>query len=216
MKPDCETCDGRGWVVSRDDGAGTATRCQDCLPTVEERLILAGVPPQYRDYTEQAWRKWRGRMPEKLAEWDGVKPLLIWGDTGTGKTSLAITLLCRYVSRNRPGVFFDTSDLLEQIKASWNDGDRGAELRLRSRLETSGMLVLDDLGQEPETDWSTSVIARFIRYRVMHGLRLIGTTNINLEDEQQVDRLGPSVLSRFGTGVLLKLDGADYRMKGKV
>ena len=113
----------------------------------------------------------------------GERPgLLLAGDTGTGKTHLAVAVLKALIERGHEGLFFDYQDLLNRIRSSYDAASGSADREAyRSALDTE-ILVLDDLGSHRVTDWVEDTVTAIVTHRCNQRKMLIATTNLDLED----------------------------------
>ena len=108
--------------------------------------------------------------------------LLLSGDTGTGKTHLAVAVLKSLIERGHEGMFFDYQDLLNRIRSGYDVASGAADREAyRSALDTE-ILVLDDLGSHRVTDWVEDTVTAIVTHRCNQRKVLIATTNLDLED----------------------------------
>lgn len=235
---ECATCGGaRYYRVDVPIGHrlfGKAIPCPTCeVPRLRrlrsERLRrLSGVPEDLSRYTfatfraDQARCSAQGRRDmaaivadvERYAEQpDGW--LVLHGTFGSGKTHLAYAIVGRALDAGRGVYYASLPELLDTLKAGFEDGARmGYEARMRVMLETD-LLVLDDLGAQARTAWSDEKIFELTNYRYTRRLPLVVTTNLNLSDS--ACSLEPRVLSRLNDVRLsrvLLLPAGDYRRAG--
>src|SRR5678816_4645851 len=84
--------------------------------------------------------------------------LLLIGDTGTGKTHLAVAALKAIIEKGHQALFYDYQNLLDRIRSSYDktsgSGDREA-YRMAMDVE---VLLLDDLGSHRVTEWVEDTI----------------------------------------------------------
>lgn len=113
-----------------------------------------------------------------LANGDG---LYIEGTFGTGKTHLAAAIAIDLMEQGRSVIFKTADDLLRDIKATFDETGR-QEQRVVDKLKNCDLLVIDDIGKEQATDWSTAQLYAIINDRYERMKPLIITTNFNETD----------------------------------
>lgn len=251
-KTDCKRCGGTGWTVAERDGIRQAERCT-CIGEVraselEER---AHIPKNYRDASFDSFRLPSDNPTAQRSLSDvmlGVKSyvrgypanpkpgLLLVGPSGSGKTHLAVAALRELISRGHEGVFFDYVNLLDSIRAAYNE-TLGTSTReaYRTALETE-ILLLDDLGAHRVTSWVEDTVTSIVTYRYNHRKPLIATTNLADPDMRTAlfersalpsghsalptlaEQIGERARSRiFEMCVVVRMPAVvDYRIKGSV
>ena len=193
-KLDCKFCGGTGWIIAEQDGISSAMRCR-CFAEnqILELESQAQIPANYRAASFETFHLpkdnptvQRGLADVMLAVAafarkfpDNDKPgLLLVGPPGTGKTHLAVSALRLLIGRGHEGIFFDYQNLLEQIRAGYNEKLGGTSRETyRVALEVE-LLLLDDLGAHRVTDWVEDTVTSIITYRCNNRLPLIATTNL--------------------------------------
>lgn len=193
-KQDCKLCSGTGWVVVERDGVSAAERCTCVAESqLEQAESASQIPANYRAASFETFHlpqdnpmASRGLADAMLAVSsysrlypDTPKPgLLVVGAPGTGKTHLAVAALRRLISRGHEGVFFDYQNLLERIRAGYNEtlGTSSREA-YRNALEAE-ILLLDDLGAHRVTDWVEDTVTSIVNFRYNNRKPLIATTNL--------------------------------------
>lgn len=137
--------------------------------------------------------------------------LIILGPVGTGKSHLASAILNHLRQRQVAGLLkVDVSELLNEMRNTVAEGQPAGSLL--EAAKAAELLVLDDLGQEYQTEWARSVLGELINARYLDRRPLIVTTNLDLEALQRA--LGERVSSRLlGTSKVLVVEGADYRIE---
>ncbi len=184
----CEICGGTGWKIVERAGLSGAERCS-CYGATRAQALLesASIPPNYdratletfstlHDSASAAWRQVKGFVREFPAK---DRPgLLLIGDTGVGKTHLAIGAMKVLLERGHECVFFDYQNLIERIRSSWDSAAGAADREAyRSALETE-VLVLDDLGSIRPIDWVMDTVTSIVTSRYNSRKALIATTNL--------------------------------------
>jgi DNA replication protein DnaC len=236
----CPICGGTGWKIVERAGLSGAEPCV-CAAVTRARVLKesAGVPSNYERATLENFNIEHdnpGASALRTA-FMGVKRflrdfpaadhpgLLLIGDTGAGKTHLAVAAMKELLNRGHECVFFDYQNLLDRIRAGY-DKDSGAADReaYRSALDTE-VLLLDDLGSHRTTDWVEDTVTSIITYRCNNRKPLIATTNLPDHDLVGKDKdyarksLGEVIGQRARSRLhemcrIVDLSGtADYRLK---
>ena len=131
------------------------------------------------------------------------KGLLVIGSTGCGKTHLAVAIanaiirdadisdedaekagrlgITQYTAN--PVKFTNVVTLLQTVKASFSRNDISSEEIIRP-FQTTGVLILDDLGAEKTSEWTQERIYEIVEYRNNHKKPMIITSNLKPADLQ--------------------------------
>jgi DNA replication protein DnaC len=232
----CPLCGGTGWKIVERAGLSGATRCE-CQVESRARTLRAdaGVPPNFARATLENFaipqdnpvaRQSLGQVLLEMRNFvrDFPAPdrpgLLLIGDTGVGKTHLAVGVLKALIEKGHAGLFFDFQTLLNRIRASYSgEGDREA---YASALDAE-VLLLDDLGSHRATEWVEDTVAAIITHRCNHKKPLIATTNLGDPDirgsvvpgkKTLAEIIGERARSRlFEMCRIYCLSAGDYRIK---
>lgn len=147
--------------------------------------------------------------------------LYIEGTFGTGKTHLAAAIAIQLMEQGHGVIFKTSDDLLRDIKATF-DENGNEEQKVLDRLKHCELLVIDDIGKEQATDWSTAQLYAIINDRYESQRPVIITTNFNENDLIAVESpkgVGThrikAILSRLHEMCgLMTMDWQDWRGNG--
>lgn len=216
-------CDGSGFVV--EEATNTASDCA-CRPgriaRVRAQALAGRVPRKYRGVSferppvsdiarvapEQVRevRRYVQRIDENL---DAGRGLWLWGDVGTGKTTLAMLASQAALEAGRSVVIHSLPRLLNLIRNAIES--EAGMVGFLERLTAVDLLHIDDLGAENTTDWVLEQLYSIINTRYEDERAMIVTTNLTFEE--LLEQLGERTVSRLVAicGDPLMLYGDDKR-----
>jgi DNA replication protein DnaC len=216
-------CDGSGFVVEEATNTARDCRCRAGRIARRRAQSLAGrVPRKYRGVSferppvsdiarvapqqVEVIRRYVHRIDENL---DAGRGLWLFGDVGTGKTTLAMLASQAALRAGRSVVIHSLPRLLNLIRSAI-ETDAGM-VGFLERLTAVELLHIDDLGAENTTDWVLEQLYSIINTRYEDERAMIVTTNLPPED--LIAQLGERTVSRLVAicGDPLPLFGGDKR-----
>jgi DNA replication protein DnaC len=214
-------CDGSGFVI--DEATNTASDCR-CRPmqlaSARARALEARIPRKYRDVAFDRWpvtvisppvveevRRFASAIDERL---DSGRGLWLVGDSGTGKTTLAMLISKAAIEAKRTTAIYSMPRLMAVLREAIDSED--GLLGLLDRLATVDLLHIDDLGAEHRTDWVLEQLYAIVNTRYEDERSIVITTN-NMPAELEA-QIGKRTVSRLVEmcGDPLPLFGTDQRM----
>ncbi len=160
----------------------------------------------------------------------------ITGDVGVGKTHLAVALIRKYISYIKPyydeqkkeymldikqsdlPIFIEMPELLLRIRDSYyvlsmKEKSTMTEKEIVDYYTMTPFLVLDDLGSEKASEFSTLMIYLIINRRCTQNKPTIITSNLTLDEIHE--RLSNRISSRIkGMCKIIGMTGHDRRFEG--
>jgi DNA replication protein DnaC len=164
--PECTRCQGTGWILLDGTNTPIARRCEcSLLSRVLKLKDRVGIPQGYEHCTLDiflpanlsqvraalAARRFAERFPATS------RGLLFSGDSGIGKTHLAVGIIRELACRSRGDfLFLNFGDLMEGLPSgsSWD------------RAKAASVLVIDDLGSGTHDSTAFSHMQELLEVRV--------------------------------------------------
>jgi len=169
--------------------------------------MLEGIPLKYSDCTFDSF-KGNDKLVETLKKIDQNESILLTGNTGCGKTHLAIALM---KESKTDAMFISVPELLLTIRNSFRENSSESELEVVNRFFKYPTLILDDLGAEKTTEYAIATFYLIINRRINDLKRTIITTNLSLKDIESV--FGARIASRLSEMRVIKINMPDYRKR---
>ncbi len=137
--------------------------------------------------------------------------LLFSGDTGLGKTFLSACIARVVADRGYSVVYESASHLFGKLERAKFYNDEQAR-QDSQRYTDCDLLIVDDLGTEMPSQFTTSALYTLINDRILYGRPMILSTNLNTEDFSR--RYSSQVASRLnGNFQRIPFLGEDIRAK---
>lgn len=223
--PICElgVCDGSGWIEV-DEMTAKPCGCRAIkAKRKQSRRLGTGIPKRFRgvgfdrqpiaDMDPTLIREIRSYVRDIGGNLDRGKGLWLFGDVGTGKTSLAMLVSKAALDAGRSVAIYSLPRLLSDIKETYEDRSQSSYMELFERVVGVDLLHIDDLGAEKRTDWVLEQLYSIINERWQEQKAIVVTTNLVDVDELR-DQIGPRTVSRLHEMCdLIPIMGRDRRMQ---
>ncbi len=223
-------CDGSGWILGPEDVARECECRAQRLKRGRVRGVASVIPARYRGVsfdrppvsdmardlqTKAAVSEVRGFVNDLEERLGAGRGLWIFGDTGTGKTTLAMLVSKMALEAGHSVAIYSLPKLLAHIRRTY-DSEPGGDsyLAFFERLTSVDLLHIDDLGAEKRSDWVLEQLYALINERYEAQRSVLVTTNLPHEElEEQIGSRTVSRLSQICDEVPLFGDDRRY---GKV
>jgi DNA replication protein DnaC len=166
-------------------------------------LQYCGVPKLYGECTLDNYHGNEKLVNELRMEKDNI---VLRGNTGSGKTHLAIAMLKMQALMDSR--FVTVPDLLLKIRSSFNGGLETEDEIIRE-FSSMPVLVLDDLGAEKTSEFAITTLYIILDRRIRDCRKTIITTNLSKEEIENT--FGARIASRLSCMENIKINMPDYR-----
>lgn len=221
-------CDGSGWILGPEDVARPCECRAQRLQRSRVRGVASAIPPRYRgvsfdrppvsDMAHSAETKGAVEkvhsfiedLDSKLAQGLG---LWFSGDTGTGKTTLAMLVSKEALNRGRSVAIYSLPKLLARIRRTYSaEPDDDSYSEFFERLTSVDLLHIDDFGAEKRSDWVLEQLYALVNERYEDERSIMVTTNLTVDKLEE--QIGPRTVSRLTeTCEQVALFGTDRRLE---
>lgn len=136
--------------------------------------------------------------------------LTLFGETGVGKTHLAVAIAERRIRQGKPVFFAFVPELLDYLRYTFTPDSRVTYDRIFDEIKNTSLLILDDLGQEHSSPWAYEKLYQIVVHRHNSRLPTVITSMMDFTEER-----GPigSRVQDPSVGSLIRLDAPDFRIK---
>ncbi len=221
-------CDGSGWILGPEDVARPCECREPRLKRGRTRGVASTIPPRYRgvsfdrppvsdmvrdpgaDGAVEKVQSFIANLDDNLAKGRG---LWLFGDTGTGKTTLAMLVSKNALENGNSVAIYSLPKLLARIRRTY-DAEPGGDSysTLFSQLTSVDLLHIDDFGAEKRSDWVLEQLYALVNERYETKRSIVLTTNLNIEELE--DQIGARTVSRLTeTCEQVPLFGSDRRLE---
>lgn len=221
-------CDGYGWIAGPENVARACECRNQRRGNSRTRGVASVIPPRYRGVSldrpplsdmarnletkivVNAVRTYTDSLGDNIAAGRG---LWLMGDTGTGKTTLAMLVSKLAIEADHSVAIYSLPKLLARIRRTY-EGAAGEDsyTEFFDRLASVDLLHLDDLGAEKSSEWVLEQLYSVLNQRYEDQRSVVVTTN--LSQEHLEEQLGSRIVSRLSEMCdLLPLFGPDHRIE---
>jgi DNA replication protein DnaC len=204
-------CDGSGWILGPEDVARPCECRAARLNKGRSRGISSVIPPRYRGVsfdrppvsdmardlqTKIAVNEVKGFVDDLEARLQEGRGLWLFGDTGTGKTTLAMLISKAALEAGKTVAIYSLPKLLARIRRTY-DSEPGGDsyLSFFERLTSVDLLHIDDLGAEKRSDWVLEQLYALVNERYEAQRSILITTN--LPHPELEEQIGSRTVSRL-------------------
>jgi DNA replication protein DnaC len=214
-------CDGSGMVVDDERRLATPCRCRgQIVGERRARGLSNAIPKKYRGVsfdrppitempaaTVQVVRAYLRNLDQRLEQGRG---LWLYGDVGTGKTTLAMLVSKSALEAGRSVAIYSLPRLLAEIRDTYEEGSRHSYTDLLDRLTEVDLLHVDDVGTEKTSPWVLEQLYAIVNSRYEEQKTIVLTTN--LDRDELAEQINPRTVSRLEEMCEeLPLFGSDHR-----
>lgn len=146
---------------------------------------------------------------------DMYENLFFYGNSGLGKTFLSNCIAKDLLDKGKVVIYQTASSLMEILRTSkFNESQNSSEGKLDDIINCD-LLIIDDLGTEPNTGFSQSELYNIINLRLLAQKSMIISTNFSLADLRSIypERITSRI---FGNFTMFKFYGDDIRVKKNI
>ena len=220
-------CDGSGWILGPEDVARECECRGQRLKRGRVRGVASVIPPRYRGVsfdrppvsdmardlqTKIAVNEVRGYIDDLDSRLQEGQGLWLFGDTGTGKTTLAMLISKAALEAGKTVAIYSLPKLLARIRRTY-DSEPGGDsyLSFFERLTSVDLLHIDDLGAEKRSDWVLEQLYALVNERYEAQRSILITTNLpHPELEEQIGSRTVSRLTQMCDEVEVRGDDRRY------
>lgn len=140
--------------------------------------------------------------------------ILLYGDTGVGKTFLSHCVAKELIERSYSVIYFTASQLFDIFAKTVFDKDTDAETACE-HIYDCDFLIIDDLGTEFSNSFTASQLFICLNERILRKKSTMISTNLSLDDVKNLysERTFSRITSAY---TVLRLTGDDIRIQKKL
>lgn len=141
--------------------------------------------------------------------------ILLYGDTGVGKTFLSHCIAKELLSASYSVIYFSASRLFDILAKETFGKKNPEEEDTHIHIYDCDLLIIDDLGSELSNTFTVSQLFTVLNERILRQKPTIISTNLALEDIKSI--YSERIFSRISSSyIMLRLTGDDIRIQKKL
>lgn len=146
---------------------------------------------------------------------DEFHNLLLYGDTGVGKTFLSHCIAKELIEASHSVIYFSASGLFDFLAKNTFGKKEEQDEEAFSHIYNCDLLIIDDLGTELANAFTVSQLFVCLNERILRKKATIISTNLSLEDIKSIysERIFSRISSNY---TMLRLTGDDIRIQKKL
>lgn len=137
--------------------------------------------------------------------------LIMYGGTGLGKTHLSLAIANVVIERGYDVYYGSIQSIMEKLEKE-HFGRRSTDESEKDAMVNADLLIIDDLGVEFVTQFTTAALHDLLNSRMLKGLPTIISTNLEMDEiyEKYTQRIASRL---FGSSLPLAFCGKDIRQR---
>lgn len=213
----CHICNGSTFIPFIDEYGVTRAKECECRKKIimKNRLRFANIPVSYsgmqlKTFSTSVYKKSESKETISIAcesvkfyleNFDKMNDkgmgLYFYSSTkGSGKTRMMASIANELMNNNVQVKFAVSTNILQEIKNTWEKDSEYTESRLLDYLATAEVLMIDDFGTEKYSEWVNNKFYQIINERYVNSKVTILTSNSSLKNIAYDDRITNRLMER--------------------
>ena len=186
---------GRARAAAAPSWSAAARRARSARSSRGATPRSASTATRWRRCPTRCVRPIRALIRELDDNLDAGRGLWLFGDVGTGKTTLAMLVAKAALEAGRSVAIYSLPRLLNEIRRTYDEGSDSSYVELLDRLAEVDLLHVDDLGAEKSSPWVLEQLYAIVNARYEGERSMVITTN--LDREALVEQITERTVSRL-------------------
>jgi len=182
-----------------------ARQKQDKKQRFESRMRLANIPDRFNSIGFDEYKVSNFGQKKNLAECKkyaaefapGVN-LILCGETGTGKTHLAVAIVKAVIAEDNSAMYTRASAMLREVKSTYSSSSNSTEDDIIKKYSSPDLLVIDEIGVQYGSEAEKNIIFEILNERYERVRSTIIVSNLAIEGIEQF--IGSRLVDRLREG----------------